>query len=364
MSHAGIIDKNRRELRLTDRRIEQVLPLDFQNKYPKLFSLFKAYYEWQSEENSATELLLHLFETRDVSEIDERLLLFIEDELLLGQAYFEGFQDKRSAAKFSNTLYRSKGTKYSIQQFFRMFFGEDPDVVYPKENVFTLNDSKLGGDDFRFLTDDKLYQTFSILVRSGLSVSQWLDIYKLFVHPAGFYIAGEVVALGEAFLGTSLQEPLTSPTGLKEMPFAGLPDPIVPILEGIADLSIGSILPRLEQYAIWDSEYNDGLGQVRLDATRSNIKYFQHQSLQALDNSFPSLLKLVDGYVISKPLDGFGIGYSNTSADSAWFPVYPTFDMDSDTSGEASLGTLRFDLDSSGDGKPGVERSIALFDRQ
>lgn len=363
MAHLGIDDKNRREIRLLDRRVEQVLPLDFQNKYPKLFSLFKQYYEFQSE-YEVTELLEHLFETRDVTVVDESLLLFIEDELLLGQSYFEGFSDKRSAAKFSNTLYRSKGTQYSIQQFFRMFFGEDPDVIYPKENVFTLNDSKLGGDDFRFLTDDKLYQTFSILIRSGLSVSQWLEIYKLFVHPAGFYVAGEVLALGQAFLGTSIQEPLTAPPGLKEMPFAGLPDPIVPIVEGLADLSIGSILPRLEQYAIWDSEYTNGIGQIRLDASRASTKVFQAQTLQALDNSFPTLLKLVDGYVIGQPLSGFGIGYSNTAADSAHFPVFPSFDMDSDQSAESQLGTLMFDLDSSGDGAPGSDRSLSLFDRQ
>ena len=66
--------------------------------------------------------------------------------------------------KYSNTLYRSKGTKYSIQQFFRTFFGIDPEIIYTKKNVFKVGetDSFIGDQSQRFLTNDKLYQTFAI----------------------------------------------------------------------------------------------------------------------------------------------------------------------------------------------------------
>ena len=66
---------------------------------------------------------------------------YLEDELLRVQAYFGGFINKREAIKRSNLLYRSKGTKYSIEQFFRAFFGVDPQVVYPKENIFRIGPS-------------------------------------------------------------------------------------------------------------------------------------------------------------------------------------------------------------------------------
>ena len=32
----------------------------------------------------------------DINQVDNELLKFIEDELLLGQSYFEGFIDKRT----------------------------------------------------------------------------------------------------------------------------------------------------------------------------------------------------------------------------------------------------------------------------
>ena len=231
----------------------------------------------------------NLFITKDISQTDLDLLSYIEDELLLGQSYFNGFLDKRAAAKFSSILYRSKGTKYSIQQFFRTFFGIDPDIAYTKNNVFTvgaptqkvstrvyltqadasgnanldiINDvesfivvgynsrwnikynttanpvidpatyvvalfsnskqavvtgltpssflvvtaviteeldnlaSQIGPNSERYLTNDKLYQTFAIQIKSELPSETWRSVYKTFVHPAGMYLGAEIQIVG------------------------------------------------------------------------------------------------------------------------------------------------------------------------
>ena len=52
--------------------------------------------------------------------------------------YFEGFRNKREAADYSSTLYKSKGTKYSIEQFFRVFYNSFVEVKHTKENVFIV----------------------------------------------------------------------------------------------------------------------------------------------------------------------------------------------------------------------------------
>ena len=195
--HNGFLDKRRRHLNLREMQVENVLPEHFAQFYPKFIALLKNYYEWQ-DQNDPNELLNHLFAVRDINETDITLLSFIEDEFLLGEAYFEGFGtedfEKRAAANFSNTLFRSKGTKFAIEWFFRSFYGLDADVIYPKENVFTLNDtsSQVGPDSLRYLTNDKLYQTFALLIRVGVPISKWRDIFKLFVHPAGMYLGAEV----------------------------------------------------------------------------------------------------------------------------------------------------------------------------
>ena len=207
------LDNNRRLLNLQRAEIENALPEYFAQDFPNLIQLFEAYYEWLEEEGNPGEQIKKLYRNRDATQVPSDLLQYLEDELLLGQSYFGGFLNKREAIKYSNLLYRSKGTKYSIEQFFRGFYGADPQIVYPKENIFKVGpdidyelDSintqgqqikeaagTLGPESQRFLTDDKKYQVLSVLVKSDIPISTWLDTYKLFVHPAGAHIAGELV---------------------------------------------------------------------------------------------------------------------------------------------------------------------------
>jgi hypothetical protein len=217
-------DKNRREINLREYQIESVLPSFFLSEYPKLVSFLKKYYEYETRDESISEFINDLFEVRDINQVDLDLLQWFEDDFLLGQNYFEGFFDKRTAVKYSSFLYRSKGTRYSIRQFFKTFFNIEPDVVYTKQYVFTLNDSKIGAESARYLTDDKLYQTYALQIRSELSVAQWRDAYKLLVHPAGMYLGGLTQIVGTASFDQ-----------LQYDPGEALKPPIV--LEGIAGIT-------------------------------------------------------------------------------------------------------------------------------
>ena len=206
-------DNDRTALNFQRSEIELLLPEYFVEEYPDLIKILEAYYEFLNENGNFGQTIKDLYLNRDATQVPKAQLPFLEDELLLGQAYFGGFLNKREAIKFSNLLYRSKGTKYSIEQFFRGFFGQDPQVIYPKENIFkvgpsidynlsTVNDageqikepaSELGPESRKYITDDKLYQVMSILIRVGVSVKDWIDVYKLFVHPAGVYLGSELL---------------------------------------------------------------------------------------------------------------------------------------------------------------------------
>jgi len=186
-----LTDYNRRELVFPRYEVKEILPEFFREEYPKLITLLEEYYEFENSSDSPSRLVDELFISRDITQTDLSLLSFIEDELLLGQSFFEGFQDKRAASKYSNTLFRSKGTKYSIQQFFRTFFGVDPDVVYTKNNVFNVGDH-IGSESQKFITNNKLYQKHAILIKIGIGESTWRDAYKLFVHPAGTFLGSEI----------------------------------------------------------------------------------------------------------------------------------------------------------------------------
>ena len=208
-----LLDNNRTLLNLNRSEVANVLPEFYGEEYGNLVKLFEKYYDWLNDSDNPGGQINRLYASRDATQVPEYLLNHLEDELLLGQAYFGGFINKREAVKRSNLLYRSKGTKYSIEQFFRAFYGIDPVVVYTKENIFKVgpaidrelantNDngeqvkiaaSKIGPESRRFLTDNKLYQTLALLIRTNIPITEWSEVYKLFVHPAGVYVGSEIL---------------------------------------------------------------------------------------------------------------------------------------------------------------------------
>lgn len=326
MAHRGYEDKNRREIALYDRRIKEILPDHFATDYPQFITFLEKYYEWIESEESPAELIDHLLETKDITETDDTLLSYLEDELLLGQSYFQGFPDKRAAAKISNFLYKSKGSQLSIQQFFRSFFQEDPDIVYTKESIFKLNESKLGADDFKFLTDDKLYQTYAILIKVGLPISVWEEVYKLFVHPAGFYLGGQLQIVSEVGFGP------TPFDGYDDMDSAGPQETPAPLVSP-AEPAFFNVEADNGQnhYAVFDSSRTNGLGEIKVEIDRYMIaNQFEDVSMEALDKFTPTTLKSMGGFVVNGTKTRYESGGTpGVDYDSAFVPTYPTFDMDS-----------------------------------
>jgi len=272
-------DNFRRDYRFTDHhQVEGVLPDYFKTEYPKLIKLLEAYNQFEDSDQSPASLVHDIITSRDITANDVSLLSFIEDELLLGQSYFEGFANKRAAAKFSNTLYRSKGTLYSIQQFFRTFFGITPDVRYTKEDRFMIgeNDSRIGSESQKFLTDDKLYQVFAILIKADIPVSSWREAYKLFVHPAGMYFGGEV---------------LLETTGSIDLGI--MPDfidiNIDPVVQGEAAMTFSPISDITGEV---DSDGRGTYGKLRIDLPTA-VKTYQDLPISEIDRYYDSMAEFV-----------------------------------------------------------------------
>lgn len=274
-------DNFRRDYTFTDNhQIEQVLPDYFKTEYPKLIKLLQYYNQFEDSDQSPGRLVHDVFLSRDISSTDLTLLSFIEDELLLGQSYFEGFQNKRAAAKYSNTLYRSKGTLYSIQQFFRAFFGITPEVRYTKEDMFIIGetDSRIGPESQKYITDDKLYQVFAILIKADIPVNQWREAYKLFVHPAGMYFGGQVLLEGVGNLGVSQLMPDFEATNVD------------PVVQGIATLDAPFTTTDLT--GIVDSAGIGTYGKLRIDLPGA-VEEIQDIPLSEIDRYFDSISELI-----------------------------------------------------------------------
>jgi hypothetical protein len=274
---ATLTDIGRRELgNFTTHTVESILPGFFQEDYPKLVSLLTHYYDFQHNGDSPAKMIHDLFLNRDITQTDLELLSYIEDELLLGQQYFEGFKDKRASAKYSNQLYRAKGTKYSIQQFFRIFFGVDPEVIYTKENIFKVGEEKstIGVENQKYLTDNKLYQTFAILIKTDISFNEWKEPYKLFAHPAGMFVGSEVQIV------SAVEDALSAPLVVLE------PPPPIAVHATALFGDFGST----DMTALVDDEYIDSAGVLsRIRPELISLDTFSLEQIQTIENQYSSL---------------------------------------------------------------------------
>lgn len=352
MTDRTLKDLNRREISLVGSLVKDVLPDHYKQEYPKLVSFLETYYNtldsdhtfsnqgeqvysqrafeadsatgglvtygWDSDRNFGYQLKT-LPTLRDVTETDVENLTFIEDELLLGQNYTTegGAIDKRVGSELSNNFYRSKGTKFGIERFFRLFFGETPDIIYGKDLVFKVGDN-IGPESGLKITDDTIFQFWAILIKIGISSSEWLDMYKLFAHPGGMFVGASV-----------LIESRNADISFDNMPIS-IEDTNIPTFEGQALFSpralssvTGIIGTTSKPY---DSEGSTPGGRYRIDVDQSTFGYYATiggtdsdtnvlGTLRHLDNTFENLVNVVR--VNSQ-----------------------TFDMDSDGSPEG-LGVLR-----------------------
>lgn len=197
------VDQYRRKPEFHKAQVKSVLPEFFQTEYPQLIKFLEAYYR-QAEQHGEFAAKIHeLFQLRNISSTELEDLDKIFGEIGNGLQSSSFFQEPRLMARLLANFYRAKGTQLSVEQFFLAFFGEEVEVVYPKKNMFIVGESQIGSESFRYIQDDKRYQIFSILLRTGLSKNEYETLYTRFVHPAGFYLAADVVTQGVASIGVS-----------------------------------------------------------------------------------------------------------------------------------------------------------------
>jgi hypothetical protein len=178
-------------------KTKEALPEHFATEYPDLVKFLDIYYDFMEKDDEGYSYFIQgLYQARDLSTTQLSSLDNIFKEIGNNSQSADFFADPRFIAKVIASFYKAKGSKISAEGFFRAFFGEEASIVYPKNNMFIVNDSRLGTDSLKYIQDDKRYQIHSILIQSGIPLAKWKDLFKLFVHPAGWYLAGDVVIEG------------------------------------------------------------------------------------------------------------------------------------------------------------------------
>ncbi len=207
MSHR-VDQKGRRPDSFHESRVKEVLPSYIRENYPKLLNFLTDYYQFMDSDGSMSfdNKIHELLSIRDVEEAPQEFLDLITYEIGARLENTDKFDDERFSLQRLAYLYREKGTPKGIEEFFKLFFQTDVEVVYPKKDIFLIGEDEIGPDYEHYIQDYRLYQNYSVLLRTGLSRSQYETLYKKFMHPAGWYFEGEVTFTGQADLnvGTSL----------------------------------------------------------------------------------------------------------------------------------------------------------------
>ena len=254
-------------------KVTQVLPQFFQGQYPNLIKFLEAYYDFAGEETAAAEIE-ELFDIRNISEADLEYLDLLMREISDGidTDSFDANADvnPRLMARLLSHFYRAKGTQLSAEQFFKAFYGEDVEVIYPKRDIFILNDrpggSLIGPQSLKRIQDDKKYQIFSVLLKTSMSFGDYEALYKKMVHPAGFYLAGETETQGFGDLDL-MAGPTTDPLEVPNYPV---------VLETSSHMSLEPI------YSLLVMEENDPV-DARTQAQKDEGDGIIVSSLETLD---------------------------------------------------------------------------------
>jgi hypothetical protein len=202
MSEARV-DQHRRHVELNKGTVQNLLPEYFLGEYPKLVEFLEAYYEYSEVDSvdSFVNQIHDLFKIKSITSTSLTNLDKIIADIGNGLQSSSFFQQPRLMARLLANFYRAKGTQISVEQFFRAFFNESISIEYPKRNIIIVGESKIGFESQRYIQDDKRYQIFSILLKTGLSKVDYESLYLLFAHPAGFYLSADVVTVGTAEVG-------------------------------------------------------------------------------------------------------------------------------------------------------------------
>lgn len=202
MTHT-IEDVNRRDLILTSSKIKDILPEYFVREYPNIIMFLEHYYNWLDGDHihAFDQEIRNVILSRDISQTSLKNLDFLIQETGNGLQTSAFFDDPRLMSKLLPDLYSSKGSLVSTEGFFKAFFGENITVEYPKQQIFKVGEDRIGYESQKFIQDAGVFQVFSILIKVGLSVADYLPLYTKFVHPAGWHFKGEVQTEGQLVIG-------------------------------------------------------------------------------------------------------------------------------------------------------------------
>lgn len=292
-----LTDFNRREINFHQSKVSETLPEHYLSEYPNLITFLDKYYEFMDSDSTYNfAAAIHsLYPIRDVEDTSLDFIDNILNEIGQGILNQNFFLDPRFATRLLSDFYRVKGSLYSAEGFFRAFYRSEIEISYPKRDIFIVGESEIGVESLKVIQDGALYQIYSILVKSEIPFATWRELYKAFVHPAGFFLGAQTLLIGVADLD------------LDDMPTA-IADSATPVYIATAT---NSPFASAEMTAI--ATYVDSAVRISVDEYIDNYKDI---TIDGLTKMYSNIRELIEEGSITFDDDsdasGSAMDFSNT----------------------------------------------------
>jgi hypothetical protein len=128
--------------------VSRQVPEFVRDEYPKFITFLEAYYEFlETQANTAitsNNLVTTAKTLKNIRDVDDSLERFEKNfyNTYASLIPLEVQSNKALLFKHLANLYRSKGSEGSFKLLFRLIFGEDIDIILPKNNVLRVSASK------------------------------------------------------------------------------------------------------------------------------------------------------------------------------------------------------------------------------
>lgn len=123
--------------------IDQQLPDFVRSDYPRFRNFLEKYYTWLEDESKGNTVyhIMNAEKYRDIDETIDPFVRIFKNELL---PYFpeKTELDLIKILKSAREFYIKKGSEESVKWLFRVLFGEDVEIYYPKQQILKTSDGK------------------------------------------------------------------------------------------------------------------------------------------------------------------------------------------------------------------------------
>src|SRR6478736_105887 len=123
--------------------IDAMIPEFIRDQDPNFVAFVKAYYAWLDDPNGGAAAY-HTRRMMDYTNVDETTEEFIQH---FKKVYLPFFPDttelsERKLLKLATKFYNKKGSEESFKFLFRVLFGKDVEIYYPKKQILKASDGK------------------------------------------------------------------------------------------------------------------------------------------------------------------------------------------------------------------------------